>query len=134
MDNEPLNTPAEKKNYSFKIDEGLYLQMEKLLRYLKFIDNHSQSIQRWLIEAFKEKLSLEPAIPLTEGKNEKFITVKLDKHLREKIESRVQHKRKSSGGYTIKQWMVEAIHEKVQRDSETTEKTRLVEDKAKLFR
>lgn len=119
--------PSIKKGYSLRIGENLYNRVNKHLQLLKHFDNHSNSKQRWLVEAIKEKLEAEQHQGLEGIPKERHIGIRIDQNLSEKIESRVNLIRKFRVSFSKKQWFVEAICDKLERDEKKVKK--LLEDR-----
>jgi hypothetical protein len=113
-------TPAPQKAYSIRIGEHLHNRITKIIRSLKYLDNHSHTRQRWFIEAFKEKLKKEEESEVDEISADKYVGFKIDKHLSEKIEKRVGEIKKHRISFSKKQWFMEAIFEKLDRDERRT--------------
>lgn len=115
MDN---NTETEKDpslhGYVIEISESLYHKIEKVISTLNKLDNHNHSKRSWAIEAIQEKLRSEEVFPnFLKGKHlNLFISQELNKELEKKV-ALLKKFRKS---YSKKKWIIEALHEKLERE------------------
>lgn len=117
MDNDNENLQPEKcSQYSIKIGENLYRRIDKLILLLKHLDVHSRSKQGWIIEAIKEKLETEEQLPPDDLPRERHLGIKLGNRLKQRLDKRVDLHKKFRQSYSIKQWMLEALYEKLDRD------------------
>lgn len=109
-------------HYSFKVGENLFKKIEKNLHLLKYLDHNSHSKQRWIVEALTEKLNHELKTPPDDIPRERQLTVRINDVLNKKIEKRTEFIKKFRNSYSKKQWVIEAIHEKLDREAEKTRK------------
>lgn len=109
--------PAVKKGYSLFIPPNLFQRIDKHISYLKHQDNHSQSKQRWIVEAIKEKLKKENKQPPREILKEKKVSLRLDIHLHRKLEKHLLDFKKGDGKISKKQWLVEAVEELLEKEN-----------------
>ncbi|MFZ0565994.1 MAG: hypothetical protein WAM28_07405 [Chlamydiales bacterium] len=111
---------TEYSNYCIRVSENIYQKVDRLVHILKQADSPGHTKQKWLTEAIKEKLEIENHLSSDDFPKEKQLSVKLAIHLRKKIEKRVTLIKKFRTSYSIKQWIMEAIFEKLDRDIERT--------------
>ncbi|KIC71563.1 hypothetical protein DB41_AV00030 [Neochlamydia sp. TUME1] len=100
------------KSYTFTIGSNLHDKLEKHLFSLKAI-NKKCSKGKWVYEAIAEKLKLENVGDLSKQRR---IQVFLDDNISNEIEKRIQIFKKVYSSYSKKQWILEAIHEKLDRE------------------
>jgi hypothetical protein len=106
--------------YSIKIDAHLHKKLERHLKILKHLDQQSLSKQKWVMDAVQEKLSAE--------QNEKeipknfFLSLRINVSTNKKIESKVEYEKKFRDSYSKKQWLIEAINEKLEREEQKAKK------------
>ena len=102
-------SPAAFKFYSIKMAEELFERIDKLICHLKHVDNHSQTKQRWIINAIKEHLNKEVQPDLPQSLRIKAISIRVDAHLEKKMDKIVKDVKKTTRGYSKKQLIMEAI-------------------------
>ena len=102
------------KSFSIKIAEYLYKRLSKHFQTLKYIKKSSKTKAKWIEEAFLEKLESEKDFSFDDIPVEKYIHFKMNQELYNKVEERV-NLIKRFRNFSKKQWMVEAIYEKLKR-------------------
>jgi hypothetical protein len=117
--NQATNTIKQAKRYSFSVSPSL---SNKLSLYL-LLCRGNQIKQRkgeWITQAISEKLkkdSLSNVPP-----KETTINVAIDSEALGMIEARIAYIKKFRRSFSKKQWIVEAISEKLERDFENLRK------------
>jgi metal-responsive CopG/Arc/MetJ family transcriptional regulator len=122
MDNDfdSLNQPNV-KGYSVTIDEQLYKRIEKHIRILKYIEQKGLTRQKWIMDAVKAKLQKDNQSSHTELPKDRYLVLKINKLISEKIESIVSLQKKFRS-YSKKQWLLEAICEQLDSEEHKTKK------------
>jgi hypothetical protein len=116
LEDEIRTTPIQLINYSFRIYEDLYNRFNKHIHLLKRLDNSSISKQSWITEAIKEKLEQEKQSSPESLARDKHISFRVEKQLSKSIEKSVETIRMFRRSFSKKQWFVEAIYEKLERE------------------
>ena len=114
-DNDQVNTETELL-YNFTISNHLSQKIKKHIQLLKYVENPDQTIKDWAVKSFEEKLSKEKLIPPEDLDKERFLTTSVKKTLNEKIEQRVALYKRLRKSYSKKQWVVEAMYDKLEKD------------------
>ncbi len=111
------------KNYSLRIGERFYKRLSKHIHFLKQL-NSIQNKQEWIEQAILAKLRQEEKQDVDEGfPPEKYLSFKISSQINAKIEKRVEVIKKIRGSFSKKQWILEAIHERLDlEEKETKEK------------
>lgn len=118
LENEIRTAPIELINYSFRIIEDLYLRFNKHIHLLKRLENTSISKQRWITEAIKEKLEKESTSNFEDLPKDRHISFRVAKNLSNMVENSVIKTRKFRRSFSKKQWFVEAIYEKLDKEEQ----------------
>lgn len=100
--------------YTIVISPHLYARLEKHITILKKIVDHTTTKQRWFTDAIKEKL-LNDKDPASFPKAT-TLNVKIRNDLYQAIHARIEYIRKFRDTYSKKQWIVDAVLEKLERD------------------
>lgn len=106
-------TYRKQKSYTFTIGSNLHEKLEKHLFSLKAI-NRKSSKGKWVNDAILEKLKHENVGDLSKQRR---IQVFLEDSISNEIEKRIQVFKKVYSSYSKKQWILEAIHEKLDREA-----------------
>ena len=106
------------KSYAIRIDDHLHRKLEKHLKILKFIEHQKQSKQNWIVEAVKDKLKRD--LDLKEIPKDKRLVFKIDNTLSKQVSKQVDILKKFKNSYSKKQWFVEAINEKLEKEESKT--------------
>lgn len=114
-----LLSSSKPKGFSISVSEHLYNRFNKHLRTLKHATGTSKTRQKWLEEAFLEKLA-NNAENLEDMLTEKLLHFKVEKEIYDKIHEIVESIRKYRN-FSKKQWLLEAIHEKLDREEALTQ-------------
>ncbi len=109
-------------NYCIRVNENIYQKIDRAVRVLKQVDTQGQTKQKWLVESIREKLEIETKLSPDDLPKEKQLNIKLACHLRKKVNKRVELIKKFRTSYSIKQWIMDAIFEKLDRDNDLTKK------------
>jgi len=113
---EPTEITSEQTfiSFTFIVGENLHNRINKHVNKLKSTEGPGQSKQKWVIDAIKEKLNAEN---LSEDlPREKSLGLKISLNLHNQILKRVEMMRKVRSSFSKKQWIVEAIADKLDRD------------------
>lgn len=120
---EPTNDEIEgKKHYGFKIGEALYNRLDKHIRILRHINKSNVSKGDWLSNALKEKLARESSPSFDNIPKERYLNFKVEKELGDDIEKRIELIKKFRDSYSRKQWVLEAIYEKLEKEEDSSRK------------
>ncbi len=104
------------KRFSIRINENLHRRFNQHIKRLKNINKSLATKQKWLVQAFQEKLENHD-VSSSGILNEKLIHFKLDEQLYKEIEEKVEIIKKFRS-FSKKQWMIEAIYEKLDREEQ----------------
>lgn len=109
------------RNYSLRIGERLYKRLSKhiqLLKHLRSIKNQ----QEWLEKAILTKIKKEEEQDTTKYFSpEKYLSFKISSQLDVQVEKRVEIMKKIRGNFSKKQWVLEAIYERLEAEEAETE-------------
>lgn len=109
------------KNYSIRIGERLYKRITKHIQLLKHL-KITQNKQRWVERAILEKIERDEKQEIIECISpEKHLSFKISSHIDAKVEKRVEVIKKLRGSFSKKQWILEAIYEKLEMEEKETE-------------
>lgn len=114
-----LNT-LRAKQYTVTISPILYDKFNRHLLFLKKLCQVGQTKQKWLMEAIHEKLQREKNS--TEGLPERRINIKIDVLTLKKVSERIDFIRKFRTSYSKKQWIADAIEEKLEIEKNSVTK------------
>lgn len=110
------------KNCSIRIGERLYKRINKHVQLLKHLKK-TQNKQDWIEQAILEKLAKEEEGDISESVSpEKHLSFKIQSQIDAKIENRVEFIKKIRGSFSKKQWILEAVYEKLDLEEKETEK------------
>lgn len=101
------------RGFSIKISEHLHKRFIKHLKTLKNLTDQPLTRQKWLSEAFLEKLSEADDIP--NNLTEKLLHFKIEESIYNQIHKKVEVIKKFRN-FSKTQWMIEAIYEKLERE------------------
>lgn len=111
-----------KKHYGFKIGEVLYNRIDKHIRILRYINKRNVGKGDWISDALKEKLEREKAPSFDNVPKERFLNFKVEKQLGDEIEKRIDFIKMFRDSYSRKQWVLEAIYEKLEKEEDSSKK------------
>jgi predicted transcriptional regulator len=103
-------------NYAVKIGKNLAERIDNHIDVLKYLKNKDLKKSQWLLEAISEKINREEHLPPYALPKEKHLNIKLDDQLRERMERIVSALKSVRRAYSKKQWIVEAIAEKLDKE------------------
>ena len=109
-------------NHSITVGEHLHKRFEKHLHLLKHLEDQSYTKQQWLVSAFLEKIERENETDISPLAKSRHLRFKLKKQLQEKIEEKINIIKSFRKSYSKKQWFIEAIYEKLEREEEKAKK------------
>ena len=103
------------------IEARLFSRIEANVQ-LRKLEKHSSTKQQWIKEAIKDKLLKDKNDPEHIPEN-KYLRIEIEPTLQDDIEKRVELLKQRSGrNYSTKKWMIEAFHEKLERDEAHSQK------------
>ena len=105
--------------YTFSISPHIYERLERHILILKKIIDRTTTKQRWITHSIKEKLVKEEASQLIPKATS--LNVKLDEELEMELFKKVEFVKKFRTSYSKKQWLVDAVLEKLDRDEKGVE-------------
>jgi hypothetical protein len=121
QDSKPDNIANKIKNYSIRIGERLYKRIYKHIQLLKHL-NKIQNKQSWLEGAIQDKLEREKELDIVDCISpEKHLSFKISSQIDAKIEKKVEIIKKFRSSFSKKQWVLEAIYEKLDNEEIGTE-------------
>lgn len=104
-------------NHSITIGDHLHKRIENHILLLKSLIDRNHTKQKWIITALLEKLKHdENNLP----SKEKHLRFNVDPHLHNEISKKINYLKKFRKSYSKKQWFLEAIYEKLEREEENT--------------
>ncbi|MBA3283955.1 MAG: hypothetical protein H0U27_02690 [Nitrosopumilus sp.] len=106
--------------YNVCISPHLQERLERHILILKRFIDRSATKQRWITEAIKEKLSNYANNPIVS--KELRLYLRIEEELEKKVLEKVEYIKKFRSSYSKKQWIMEAIFEKLDRDESDAEK------------
>lgn len=104
------------KRFTIRIGENLHKRFSKHIWSLKNLNKQSANKQNWIAQAFKEKLAQQDE-STHDILSEKMLHFRISIELFEEMSKRVETIRKFRN-FTKKEWMLEAIYEKLDRDEQ----------------
>jgi len=116
-------TLHDETSYQFSISPAIYNKLEKHLSLLRAIGRTS-SKRNFLLQAIQDKLETEDLS--VEIPKERRINFRISRIMFEQIDTRVDIMKKYRHTYSKKQWILEALYEKLEKD-EKEAKNRLKE-------
>lgn len=114
-DNEFLEPMAFSRS-TFEISPAIYQRVEDLLYLSKNLSGEIVYKQDWILKAIKEKLKYDEELLHDTIPKEKFLNIKIDQTTLKSLEEKVNLIKKFRRTYSKKQWIVEAIQEKLNRE------------------
>ncbi|MCH9625883.1 MAG: hypothetical protein S4CHLAM123_10680 [Chlamydiales bacterium] len=110
------------RRYTVKIGEHLYKRLGKHIQILKHLEHRGKNKQGWVLEAIKEKLETEEANPSEIIPQERYLAITMNDLLGKRVEKIVSLQKQLRDSYSKKQWFLEALDEKLEKeDSKTRE-------------
>lgn len=116
-----IETPV--GGYSVTISPHIHDRLERHILILKKLIDRSATKQRWITSAIKEKLAAESNNQEVPKVN--TLNVKIEEELDKQLISRIEFIKKFRFSYSKKQWLVDAVLEKLERDEKEVEKKML---------
>lgn len=107
------------KNFTIRISENLHKRFNQHINCLKHV-NRIKTKQNWIEDALREKLERDEKISY-EILNEKLLRFKVNENLFLEIDNKVKIIKKFRN-YSKKQWILEAIYEKLDREEDPVKK------------
>lgn len=118
MENHSLSIPKE-HFYTFTVDANLYEKLENHLFALRVTEGKNTK-RAWVAQSIREKLKNDDPSIIPK---EKRLNIAIAEPLLIEIDKRVDLQKQFRTSYSKKQWLVEAIYEKLNRDN------KLIQDK-----
>lgn len=116
METENLFCEIDKTSqYTITVPSSLISKLDDHLQILKFLHHPENKRQTWIINAIRKKLSLANNLNIAKGKH---LNLKLEELLANELEGRLAEILKLHPNYTKKQWILEAIEEKLESEKE----------------
>lgn len=103
-------------SYSLRLSNDLHSKLDKHLEKMRYREYSTISKQRWIIDAIKERLTEEEDLSPEELPNGKYVNIRIDERLYEKIDNQVEKMKVIRKSYSKKQWIVEALYSKLNRE------------------
>jgi Uri superfamily endonuclease len=104
--------------YTVAIGTHVYERLEKHVLILKKLIDRSTTKQRWILDAIKQKLSkIDKTVPI-----ERRIAIRIERSIDSELVKRVEYIRQFRTSYSKKQWILDAIIEKLEIDEEIVAK------------
>ncbi len=103
--------------YSIKVRDGIHSQIDRHISLCKVLRKGSVTKQEWILDAIREKLDKEHS-PHTESEGWKTIYMKIDLELHNRLEHRIEEIKKVCVGFSRKEWIMEAVQEKMDSQKE----------------
>jgi hypothetical protein len=116
--NDLSNTKTQQ--YTVNISPILHHKLDQHIFLLKKLFKTGKTKRDWLTEAIEEKLAREE--PKRVVDKEKRVGLRLDLMTNKKLEERVEMIRRFRYSYSKKQWIVDAIYEKLDSEEEPAKK------------
>lgn len=114
-DNEFLE-PATFSRATFEISPAIHQRVEDLLYMTKNYCGEIINKQEFVLKAIKEKLKYDKEVLSDKIPKEKFLHYKIDNITLKQLDEKVNLIRKFRRTYSKKQWILEAIQEKLNRE------------------
>lgn len=115
MNNDDFSEPVSFSRTTFEISPAIHQRVEDLLYMSKNLRGEIINKQDFVLKAIKEKLNHDHEMPDKIPK-EKFLHFKIDKITQKALEEKVSLIKKFRRAYSKKQWILEAIQEKLARE------------------
>ena len=109
--------------FRFSVDKKMHSTIETLVRFLSAHDSKRMTRQNFITTAIKEKLQKKNMEEMSSLMKDRFFFVKLDSHINDEVSSIVETVRKYRTSYSKKQWVVEAIAEKIEEEEKKMKNT-----------
>jgi hypothetical protein len=109
--------------YNVMISPHIHERIERHVLVLKRLVDRSTTKQRWVAHAIKEKLAKDADNQMIP--KETRLNVKIDEELDRQVLQRIEFIKKFRSSYSKKQWIMDAIFEKLERDEAETKKKML---------
>lgn len=110
------------KPLSLRVEENIFERVDIHVRSLKHLNKQKINKKEWIAKAISEKLANETEIGINIPRA-KQLNLKIDLALSEDLDKRVQFIKKFRESFTKKQWIVEAILEKLEREEAKTKES-----------
>lgn len=106
--------------YTVTISPHIHERLERHILILKKLIDRSATKQRWLIDSIREKLAKDASNQQVPKAN--TLNVKIDDELDKQVLKRIEFIKKFRFSYSKKQWLVDAVLEKLERDEKEVER------------
>ena len=107
-------------NYTLKLPEHLYKRIDDVVRILNI--KGSCTKKKWLMEAIQEKLEREKEFQIDQIPKIKQISLHIPTQLNEEICKKIELIKNFRDSFSKKQFILEAINEKLNADESSTQK------------
>lgn len=102
-------------DYSVRIGANFFHRLNNHIRLRKHV-GFSNSKQAWINEAIREKIESDKDKSLEDITGDKYLNIKINHYLNEEVEKLVEVIKKIRISFSKKQWLIEAILDKLDRD------------------
>lgn len=106
--------------YTVVISPYMHKRLDRHIFIIKKLIDKKLTKHNWLLDAINEKLKNEA--PYEEVPTANTITIKMDHKFEQLILQRIEYIKKFRKSYSKKQWISDAIIDKLERDEEHVEK------------
>jgi len=104
------------KYYTFEVSPHIHGKIEKLIFMLKKLDDCNINKQSWILNAVKERLLSADETGTLKNVKEKTLHFKIDEFTSDLLEKEIAFTKNFRRSFSKKQWILEAIQEKIERD------------------
>ena len=113
-------TGTEYKHCALSMGEQVYKKIDNHIRILQHSEQKNLTKRKWVADAIKEKLEREVEINHNNIPKEKHLSFKIETVLHEEVEKRIELIRKFRRSFSKKQWILEALLEKIEKEEKIT--------------
>lgn len=109
-----------KSCYTLRLHQKLVQRIDQHLFCLHLVDNTYLSKRAWIVSAIEEKLDLEENRELPKLPKPSATLIELHAKTLSRLMHQMSIIRKIKGSYSMKSWMIDAIEEKLAKESYKT--------------
>ncbi len=111
-----LKEEVKAKTHTIRVGENLYVRLENIIKAFKYLENKKYTKKQWITESIIEKLQKEGVLTLETLPKVRRLHFEIDQSLDDKISKNVNITKSFVDSFSKKQWLVEAIFEKLEKD------------------
>lgn len=115
-DDNSLQTDERGVTHAIRIGDNLHNRITKHIKVLKYLLDTSPTKKGWVHEALREKAELDRKKSPEELTGDRYLHFTIDEELNEEIEKKVNLIKKIRISFSKKQWILEALYDKLDRD------------------